>query len=267
MPGQFRPISSFQNPRIKIIKRLRNKRDRERDQRFVIDDTRDLARALQCNYAVDFALYCPELAADGDDALAETLPADRVFTAPRDLMAKVSYRQNPSSMLAVMDAKPLKGVDRLDEISPGIILTLVNLRKPGNIGALLRTADAAGRLPVMLVDTAIDMYNPNIIRSSAGASFLDNVYHSSSDAALSFFAQHNYRLAAAVVDGETSLFEANFSGNVALALGTEDDGLDDRWRRHADIRVSIPMHGVISDSLNVSVSGAVMMYEAMRQRL
>jgi TrmH family RNA methyltransferase len=265
MARQFETIASFQNPKLKQIKRLRNKRDREREQRFVIDDRRDLARALNCDYQVDYVLYCPSLT-DGDDSeLIERLDDSAIYEVPIQIIEKVSYRQNPSSILAVLHQKPRKGADRFDEISDGPILTLVDLKKPGNIGALLRTADATGFKIIFLVDTALDLMNPNIIRSSTGACFLDNVYIVNSDEASGFFTSRGYSVVSAIVEGDTSLFDVTLHGNITIVLGTEDRGLSEFWQKNADQRISIPMMGNLSDSLNVSVSGAVMMYEALRQ--
>lgn len=252
-------ITSPQNPRIKQIHKLRDKRGRERAQRFVIDETRDLARALRQGYQIDYALYCPELAVGDELAL---LAGQVVFEVPQTLMIKASYRQNPAPLLAVMKARPLHDISSLTD---ELVLALVDLRKPGNIGALLRTADAAGFRAVVLVDTALDRYNPNIIRSSTGACFLDNIYSATTAQAIEYFRTNHYAIIAAAVDGDRSLFDADFRQKSVVVLGTEDQGLDDIWLQKADQCVQIPMAGHLSDSLNVSVSGAVFMYEALRQ--
>jgi len=265
----FNPITSAQNPKIKQIKKLRDRRDRERDNLFVIDDGRDLARALDCGYTVSYALYCPVLAQADDTTLLDRIPAEVVYEVPASLMQKASYRQNPGALLAVMEQKQSLDANALRETlreSESPILALVDLRKPGNIGALLRTADASGFGIVCLVDTALDLYNANIIRSSTGACFLDNLYTLSTQEALAIFREHGYALVAAAVDGESELFETDLRGKVAIALGTEDQGLDPTWQQSADLRVKIPMVGKLSDSLNVSVSGAIFMFEALRQR-
>ncbi|MCU0496407.1 MAG: RNA methyltransferase [Anaerolineae bacterium] len=257
-------ITSFQNPRVKLIKRLRDKKDREHEQRFVIDDPRDLERALGAGYRVDFAFYCPTL----PDSQFQFAKADYpVFEVSADLMQKVSYRTNPSAVLAVMHSHALLGGDQLTRIIEGPILALVGLEKPGNIGALLRSADAAGFKTIFSIDTPLDLYNPNIIRSSTGACFLNNVYTLKTSQALTFFKDRRYQIAAAHLEGDRSLYETDFADNTAIVLGTEDVGLPEIWSRQADLLLKIPMIGVISDSLNVSVSGAIFMYEVLRQRL
>jgi RNA methyltransferase, TrmH family len=265
MAPAFEQITSFQNSRVKQVRRLRERRARDREARFVIDDTRDLLRALDCGYHVDYVLYCPELDA-GDPLPLDRLPPDAIFQVSREIMEKVSYRQNPSAVVAVMEQKPPGTLDDLRAQAGPLVLGLVDLQKPGNIGALLRTADATGFNTICLIDTALDIYNPNVIRSSTGACFLGNIYALNTAEALAFFREADYRIVAAVVEGHSAMFETDFGGRVALVLGTEDRGLPQAWIDAADARVRIPMVGRLADSLNVSVSGAVLMYEVLRQR-
>lgn len=265
MTRNFEQITSLQNAKVKQIGKLRDKRGRERGGRFVIDDIRDLNRALDCGYRVAYMFYCPDLWNPADDALLERLQDTLIYEVSAEVLNRASYRQNPGGMLAAMIAKPVQGLAELAEHTARHILALVNLQKPGNIGALLRTADATGFSTVFLVDTALDIYNPNIIRSSTGACFLDNVYYLSSNEARNHFSTHGYSTIAAVVDGDRDLFETDFTQNSALILGTEDTGLEQGWINAATQRVRIPMVGKLTDSLNVSVSGAIFMYEALRQ--
>ncbi len=255
-------ILSLQNPRVKQINKLRDKKGRESEKRFVIDYERDLERAVTCGYAIDYLFYCPAL--DHNDV---TLPAAPVYEVSREIMEKLSYRENPSPVIAVIKQTQHKDVSYLHEISASYILGLVNLQKPGNIGALLRSADAAGFKAVLLIDIALDLYNPNIIRSSTGAVFLNNIYSISSATAIDFLHSKTYKIVAAAVEGEKSIFEVDFTQKSAVIMGTEDRGLDAHWLSQSSSRVRIPMEGVLSDSLNVSVSGALFMFEALRQRL
>jgi TrmH family RNA methyltransferase len=260
----FEKITSFQNPRLKLIKKLRDKKEREREKRFVIDDTRDLERALACGYNVDYVFYCPTLA---EGRFISVLQRQQVYEVSRDVMEKVSYRANPSAFLAVLHTKPVNGLQELHHAVGQPVLAMVNLQKPGNIGALLRTADATGFKTIILIDNQLDLYNPNIIRSSTGACFLDNVYELTTVQALEFFQTHHYQIIAAHLEGKASLFDVQIQDRCAVILGTEDVGLDELWTHQTDELVKIPMMGELSDSLNVSVSGAIFMYEALRQRL
>jgi RNA methyltransferase, TrmH family len=265
----FERITSFQNPKIKQFRKLRERGERDRQRRFVIDDSRDLVRALDCGYEIDYGLYCADLDQGGGDIL-DRIADGSIYEVPRAIMEKASYRQNPSPVVVVMKQPPLPDLNapvlRIVSSNEVSILVLVDLCKPGNIGALLRTADAAGFTTILLVDTALDIYNPNVIRSSTGACFLGNIYTASTAEALHLLREGECSIIAAAVMGDCSLFDVDFRGKIAVVLGTEDRGLDDTWLSAADHLVRIPMSGRLSDSLNVSVSGAIFMYEALRQR-
>ncbi|MEM9951012.1 MAG: RNA methyltransferase [Chloroflexota bacterium] len=260
-------ITSRQNSKIKLANKLVSKRQREKEGLFLIDYARDLERALAYSYTVEFAFYCEALASDDDRNLADNIDSERLFAIDADLMEKASYRQNPSGLVAVIQQKDVLTLHDMDDIDKKPILALVDLRKPGNIGALLRTADASGIETICLIDTALDIYNPNIIRASTGAVFKGNIYQASTNDIFTFFDQHDIRIVAAHLDGQQSLYDLDFtSERTAIVLGTEDTGLDDIWVNRCDALVKIPMMGQIADSLNVSVSGAIFMYEALRQR-
>lgn len=261
-------ITSFQNPRVKQIKRLRDRKGRERESRFVVDDVRDFERAVECDFELDYAFICPELAADPQelDRLEQIIPAYQRFDVSRDLMENVSYRTNPGPLVGVMLArKPLSVIDDHVTITPPI-LGLVGLQKPGNIGALLRSADAAGFKTIFLIDIPLDLFNPNVIRSSTGAVFLSNIYTLTEAQAARYFEKENYQIVAAHLEGDRSLYSVRFAERCAILLGTEDVGLSQAWVERCVVLLKIPMMGVLSDSLNVSVSGAVIMYEVLRQR-
>lgn len=255
-------ITSLQNPRIKLARALQDKKAREREARFLVDDLRDLQRAMSLGYEVDYALFCPALATPSEAELAQSL--SQVYETSAEAQAKAAYREHPNGLIAVLHSHLPRSLDDLAAHQTPYLLVLVNLQKPGNIGALLRSADSTGFSAVLLVDTTLDIYNPNIIRASTGAVFLDNLYVLSSDQALPYLTAH-YRLLAGHLQAEHHLFEADLRPPLALVLGTEDQGLPPRWA-NACQRVKIPMVGRITDSLNVSVSGAIFMYEALRQR-
>ncbi|MGB1288800.1 MAG: TrmH family RNA methyltransferase, partial [Aggregatilineales bacterium] len=225
----FEHITSFQNSKIKLAQKLRDKRHRGREELFVIEYSRDLARALDRDYRVKFALFCPEYADSDDNALLNQIDVP-VYQVTAALLDKASYRQNPGGLLAIMHTKPVKAADTLTQITSQHILGLEGLRKPGNIGALLRTADAAGFDTILLIDCPLDIYNPNIIRSSTGAVFLDNIYSLSSQDALSFLKDSGYAIISADPTGTHDLYGLNFSEKSALILGAEATGLSDLWQ-------------------------------------
>lgn len=263
MRGRFEQITSPQNSKVKLINRLRQKRGREQEGLFVIDYERDLERALEQGFEVEFAMITPESLSD---PLSATLSGSDTYEVPSTIMSKASYRENPSGIVAVMRAKPLKSAEELLNSESSLVLGLVNLQKPGNIGALLRTADATGFDAILLIDTQLDLYNPNIIRSSTGTCFLDNIYAMNTTRAIDVFKAKDMQIISAYVDGDKTLYDVDLCQNTAILLGTEDKGLSQQWVTTCDHLVTIPMAGRISDSLNVSVSGAIFMYEALRQR-
>jgi TrmH family RNA methyltransferase len=260
-------ITSFQNSKIKLANKLVNKRERQQQKLFLIDYARDLERALEHDYTVEFTFYCEALATAEDNLLLAQLGTSEVYDVSADLMEKASYRQNPGGLVAIMRQKPMLTAADAEKIQSQHILGLVNLSKPGNIGALLRTADAAGFNAILLIDSQLDIYNPNIIRASTGAVFLDNIYQMTMLDALNFFAKHEISIVATHLNGTISLYEFDFTAQrTTIIFGAEDTGLEETWVSHCDALVKIPMIGHLSDSLNVSVSGAICMYEALRQR-
>ncbi len=256
-----RQISSAQNSKVKLVKRLRGKRGREAEKRFVIDYSRDLQRALRQGYQIDFILRCPSLSdysAAGDTDLYDISP---------QLLKRLSYRENPDGIIALLHSKSAKGRPEFEATAARQVLALVDLRVPGNIGALLRSAEATAVDAVILVDCALDLYNANIIRSSTGACFADTIFQLSGAEALACLKGGGFQIVAAAVDGAQTVFEVDFQRRSAILLGAEDKGLGRAWLENADLRARIPMAGQLSDSLNVSVSGAIFLYERYRQGL
>ncbi|MCY4070230.1 MAG: RNA methyltransferase [Chloroflexi bacterium] len=256
-------ITSLRNSKVKLVHRLRNKRGRQSESRFVVEQQRDIQRALVGGCELDFLMVCPALLET--QALDFGSAGDAIEVTPQ-VLKRLSYRENPSGVLAVMKAKPAKVLRDLEMTNIDSAMLLVDPRVPGNIGALLRTGDAAGIGAMVLVDCALDLYNPNIIRNSAGACFGDKIYQLSSAETITYFRERSFQLIAADGRGETSLFDLDLRQKTAIALGREDAGLGARWLDICDRRVRIPMAGVLTDSLNLSVSGAIFMYEILRQR-
>jgi TrmH family RNA methyltransferase len=256
-------ITSVQNPRIRLVRDLHEKKHRLRHQRFIVEYERDLHRALLNGCQLDYLLVCEDLlSAEGRDIAAALTP---VYHVPGELLRRVAYRQNPAGLLAVMQMPAPSPLPVELDAANNPALVLVGLEKPGNIGALLRTANAAGITVTLLVDVAIDLFNPNIIRASTGACFMPGIYHAATNDALAFLRRHPYTIVAAHLEG-TDLYTTSLSGNTALVLGKEDTGLDTIWVQASDVRVRIPMVGQVTDSLNVSVAGSIILYECLRQR-
>ncbi len=258
-------VTSPQNPRIKALARLKERRHREREGRCLVEGPREAQRAVAAGVPVELAVVWPEGLVPEEQALLEALVARGVpvLEVAEGPMRRVSYRENPGGLVLV--ARP--SLPRLEALRPpphAPVLVAVNLEKPGNLGAILRSADAAGAGAVVAVG-GVDLMNPNVIRSSTGVVFTLPTAAASSEAALDWVRARERRLVAATPHAEASYWEVDLTGAVAIAVGPEHAGLPPEWLEAADVRVRIPMCGR-ADSLNVSVSAALLLYEALRQK-
>lgn len=259
-------ISSLQNPKIKNIIKLSSKaKERKEQNLFVVEGARELSLAISANYSFDSVFVCPELFAKTEYPKVLDLIDKKIIcevTVP--VFQKMAYRENSDGILVLAQCKN----NNLEELSlpenPFIII-LEAVEKPGNLGAVLRTADAAQADAVIICDPATDVYNPNVVRSGVGCLFTVPVAVCTSEEALDFLKNHNIRSFAAELQASRWYHETDFTHPSAIVMGTEADGLTEFWLKNADQRIKIPMRGKI-DSLNVSVSTAVLTFEAMRQR-
>jgi TrmH family RNA methyltransferase len=263
------PIDSPQNPRIKAAVALRDRRDRERTGRMLIDGAREILRALRSGVAVEELFTCEELCHSSDcraardearrRGVAETEVSERAF-------AKLAYGERAEGLVAVARA-PSVGLDALAGRLPSdpLVVVLEGVEKPGNLGAILRSADGAGADALIAAGGGTDLFNPNAIRASVGTIFHVPVAAAPNADALAWLHDRGIRIIAARVDGARPYTDVDLRGPVAIVLGSEAEGLSDAWSG-ADVEaVNLPMRG-IADSLNVSVAAAVLLYEARRQR-
>lgn len=260
----MRSITSVQNPELKSLVRLKDRRDRERERLFLIEGARELTRAVEGNVALRTLYVCPELLSPDAHAARRSLEdvAGELVELSRAAFEKVSHRENPDGLLAVAPI-PGRGAPRLPE-SP-LVLVVVGVEKPGNLGALLRTADGVGVDAVVVAGRGVDLYSPNVIRASQGSVFTLPTVVMDDDEALGYLTRERLTLCALTPEGADTYWDADLRGRLALALGTEHAGLPDRWKQAAGQRLSIPMRGH-ADSLNVATAGALVLYEALRQR-
>jgi len=259
-------ITSVQNSRIKNIQKLSAKsKERKEQGLFVIEGARELSLALASLYDFDSVFYCPELFAETDyPEMLHTIPPRTLYEVSAAVFGKIAYREGSDGILAV--AKPKDhSLSSLHLPENPFIIILESVEKPGNLGAILRTADAAGVDALIVCDSLTDVYNPNTIRSSVGCIFTVPVAVSENTEALSFLKNKNIRTFAAELQASRWYQDTDFTSSSAIIMGTEADGLSSFWLENADARIKIPMQGKI-DSLNVSVSTAVITFEAMRQR-
>lgn len=259
-------ISSLQNPRIKQLLRLQSKaRERREQQLVVVEGAREITIALNNGYQPEQLLVCEELYVRSDyRGLLSRLPESRCLGLTRPVFEKLAYREGSDGVLALMRPKP-HSLDDLSLPDNPFLIVLEAVEKPGNLGAILRTADAARADAVIVCDPLTDIYNPNVVRSSIGCLFSVPLAVCSSQEALIWMHNLKIKVYAAELQAASWYHEQDFTGPSAVVMGTEADGLSAFWLENADTRIKIPMRGLI-DSLNVSVSTAIITFEAMRQR-
>ncbi len=250
---------------MKALLSLRDRRERERQERFIIEGTRELATALAAGVKLTRLYRCPALLRPEAAALLATVPPEVAQVAVASaVFAKLSYRDNPDGLLAVAQ-RQASDLSALRLPGNALVLVLDGLEKPGNLGALLRTADGAGLDAVLLSGSGTDLENPNVIRASLGTVFSRPVLEAEGAALLAWLRQEGFSLIAATPRASASYWDADFTGRAAIVLGAEHAGLSPAWLGAADNQVNIPMRG-LADSLNVATAGALLIYEALRQR-
>lgn len=293
-------ISSGQNPKIKKLLELQAKSKARRESGlFVVEGVREIEHCLEAGFEADTIFHCPEILPQLPSWLPATAHVEEVSAA---VYAKVAYREGTEGLIAEIrerrltladldgllslaadnsqdrlsspaadnsqDNKAGKGTEpALDSpnIKAPLIMVLESVEKPGNLGAVLRSADAAGADAVFICDPLTDLYNPNLIRASIGAVFTVPVIACSSEDAISWLRERGFAILTAQLQDSSLYYESDMKGATAIVMGTESTGLSDLWRRAATAHIRIPMLGRL-DSLNVSVSAAILLFEAIRQR-
>jgi TrmH family RNA methyltransferase len=259
-------ITSVQNQRVKDAVRLRDRRGRDEQQRIVIDGIREISRALDAGVKV-LEIFA-ELAGLSEReqeviAHAERSGVQIVDVAPA-VMSKLAYGDRESGLVAVA-RPPRKSFAELHLSSDALVAVLEQIEKPGNLGAVVRSADAAGVSAVIIADAKTDIFNPNAIRASAGTIFSMPVIGASVEETLQWLRTGGFRIYASRVDASAQFWDVPFDGRVALVFGNEVSGLSSKWK-HSDAQpIRVPQKG-LADSLNVSVTAALLFYEALRQR-
>ena len=251
-------ISSAQNPKVKRLLALQEKSSLRRETGlFVVEGRREIERCVASGFTVDTLFVCPEIA--GDFAAA-----GKVFTLSRGVYEKVAYRGGTEGVMAEVKARHLS-LENLQLPENPLVVVMESVEKPGNLGAVLRTADVAGADAVLVCDPLTDLYNPNLIRASLGAVFSLPVVCCTTPQAIAFLKERGIRILTAQLQDSKPYYGTEMTAGTALVMGSEALGLGDAWRKAADAHILIPMNGIV-DSLNVSVSAAILLYEAVRQR-
>lgn len=261
-----RRVDSPRNPFVKRLVRLRERRQRDRSGMFLIEGARELQRALQAGVGVTEVAFAPELGGSEARAVVARARAEgiEVSELSAEAFERASQREGPDGVLAV--ARSWLGEPERLRLRPSPLLLVIDgVEKPGNLGALLRSADAVGADAVLACGEGTDPFNPNVVRASMGSLFALPVVVIDEAEARAFLARSGIRTVASTPEGARQYWDVDMRGPLALIVGAEHQGLGESWLRHAHEQVRIPMAGS-ADSLNVATSGALLLYEALRQR-
>lgn len=266
--GLMPSITSLQNPKVKYLLKLRQKRTRDQNKQYLIEGYRELLRAYEGQTSIESLFICRDLfLGENEQALINGFE-DRgveIIECSSSVFERISYRDRPDGLLALAKQEPLS-LDKLrfKNKVPCVILA-VQIEKPGNLGTILRSADAVGADAVIVVDHVTDIYNPNVIRASVGTLFTQPVIQVKSSEVYTWLKANEIQIVASSPDAKMNYTDANFAKPTAILVGSEQYGLEDHWFEKADLSVSIPMKGA-ADSLNAATSTTVLLYEVLRQR-
>lgn len=262
-------ITSLQNPKIKAALQLQDRKARNETGLFLIEGYRELKRAVDAGWKIETLFYCPELfLGENEGQLIQQAKAEQIECAEH-VFRKLSYRDRPDGILGVAKQRH-QGLKELQELlkhkkkSPFLVVA-ESIEKPGNLGTILRSCDAAGVDAVLVADPTTDIHNPNVVRSSVGTLFTIPVFVVSGEETLSFLKKEKISIVAATPHAKLEFTRTDLTGPLAIAVGTEQYGLSESWMKESEIQVRIPMFGV-ADSLNVASATTLLLYEVVRQR-
>lgn len=262
-------MTSPANPKVKYVVKLRSCSTREETGDMIVEGFRECRRALDNGYRPRAMFHCPELYLKNENERrlvddAERAGAD-VFLCSKSAFVKMAYKERPDGLLMIGPHVSIRLSD-LDLPPNALVVVTESIEKPGNLGTILRSADAAKVAAVIVCDRTTDIHNPNVVRASTGTMFSVPIVEASSEEAIAWLKARDFKILAATPHAEKLHFEVDLTGKVAIALGAEQYGLTQKWMDGAELRVRIPMLG-LADSLNVSAAATILLYEAVRQRI
>ena len=256
----YERITSVQNPKIKKLVLLQQKSSERRESGlFAVEGLRELQHCLEGGLKVETVFWCPEILPS-----VQEVPGARVFEVSPQVYSKIALRDSTEGIVAVVRMRG-RTLDDLELRENPLVIVLESVEKPGNLGAILRSADAAEADALLVCDPLTDLYNPNLIRASIGAAFTVPTVACSSQEAINWLKAKGIRILTAQLQDSDLYYECDMRRATAIVMGTESTGLSAQWRQAADAHIRIPMLGRL-DSLNVSVSAAILLFEALRQR-
>lgn len=263
--SMVKKISSIQNPIIKQLCALQEKsRERKKKGVFVVEGHREILLAIKAGYTMDTLFYCEEIFKDGVFPKNQNHPLATIEVS-LEVYKKIAYRESTEGIIAIFQSKNHSLENIKFKSKNPLILIAEAPEKPGNMGALFRTADAAKLDCIIIANPQTDVYNPNVIRSSVGCLFTNQVAVGSSSEIINFLKQKNIAIYGAALQAAKIYSEIDFCKASAIVVGTESKGLTPEWLQNTTQNIYIPMEGAI-DSLNVSVAAAIVIFEAKRQR-
>jgi TrmH family RNA methyltransferase len=257
------PITSHQNPKIKNVLALEKARERKEQNVFILEGLKELSLAIEGKYVVNTVFFCPQIISV-ETILKVVADENVLIPVQQNVFEKIAYRDSTGGIIAIVQQKK----HLLENISlrkNPLVLVLESVEKPGNLGAVLRTADAANIDAVIICDPQTDFYNPNVIRSSVGCMFTTQIASSTSHDTIAWLNKNEIKIFATSLESSIPYHKIDFTHPSAIIMGAESTGLSDAWLRAAASSVIIPMRGKI-DSMNVSNAAAVIVFEACRQR-
>jgi len=263
----FTQITSNKNPAVKHVCALRNRRTREKEQLTLLEGYRELSRGHEYGMEIKEAFFCRDMfLGENEFPLLELLAASgtRIMEVPFHLMTKMTYRDRPEGLIVVAAMRSHK-LSELAHKPNSLYIIAEAVEKPGNLGSILRSADAAGVDGLIICNKCTDIYNPNVIRASTGALFSVPLAEAETGETIEWLRNNNIKSLAATPHTDKVYTDVDMTGSVAIVVGTEQHGLSQQWLDCADIGVRIPMLGKI-DSLNVANAATILLYEAARQR-
>ncbi len=259
----MKQITSLHNPFIKSVIQLQEKaKARKQSGLFIIEGKREIQLALKGGYCIETVLFLPEITSETE--LNSFSKSAELIQITKEVYQKIAYRDTTEGIIAIAKTKTLLLSDLKLSKNP-LILVVESIEKPGNLGAMLRTADAANIDAVLIANPKTDLYNPNIVRSSVGCLFTNQIAVGTTDEIIEFLEKNSIHFYSATLQNSTHYHTQNFTLPTALVVGTEATGLTQKWREKATQNIIIPMQGEI-DSMNVSVAAAILLFEAKRQR-
>ena len=252
-------ITSKTNPKIKNVVKLQKASERREQNLIIIEGQREIERAQKCGFEIDQLYVCPTLLRE-----PLSITANLTEEVSEEVFDKIAYREGSDGLLALARPK-YKSLNEFKPRENALVIVLETVEKPGNLGAIMRTADAAGVDAVIVADPQTDIFNPNAIRASIGCMFSVPVYACSTEECINWLKSNQIKIYCTYLKASIDYLDADFRSASAIVMGTEATGISDAWVKAADQNIIIPMNG-IADSLNVSVTTAIVTFEAIRQR-